>query len=97
MAVAEPLARMPPRELIVVATVADGDALSAIAAELDTSAPRSHAVDVTARTAAFTSLTPGADVARLAQEQDVDLVGSGRARRAARGGADVLDCWGGAV
>ena len=74
MAVVEPLARMPPREVIAVATVADGDALSAIAAELDTHRAALTRRGVTARTAAFTSLTPGADVARLAQEQDVDLV-----------------------
>ena len=65
---------MPPREVIAVATVADGDALSAIAAELDTHRAALARRGVTARTAAFTSLTPGADVARLAQEQDVDLV-----------------------
>jgi len=74
MAVAEPLARMPPRELIAVATVTDGDALTALAAELAVHRAALTARGVTARVAAFTSLTPGADVARLAQEQDVDLV-----------------------
>ncbi len=74
VAVAEPLARMPPRELIAVATVADGDGLAALAAELDTHRAALAARGVTARAAAFTSLTPGADIARLAQEQDVDLV-----------------------
>jgi DNA-binding SARP family transcriptional activator len=74
VAVAEPLARVPPRELIAVATVADGDALPALAAELDSHRAALAARGVTARAAAFTSLTPGADVARLAQEQDVDLV-----------------------
>jgi DNA-binding SARP family transcriptional activator len=74
VAVAEPLARMPPRELIAVATVTDGDALTALAAELAVHRAALAVRGVTARVAAFTSLTPGADVARLAQEQDVDLV-----------------------
>jgi hypothetical protein len=70
----EALAREPPRELIVVATVARGDALGAASRELE--ARRAGLVErgVPARAAASTSVTPGADVARVALEHDVDLL-----------------------
>jgi DNA-binding SARP family transcriptional activator len=73
-ALAEPLARKPEREIIMVGTVADGDRLAFLSRELE--ARREGLIErgVVARAAAFTSLTPGADVARLATEHDVDLL-----------------------
>ena len=73
-ALAEPLASKPEREIILVGTVADGDRLASLSRELE--ARREGVIErgVEARAAAFTSLTPGADVARLATEHDVDLL-----------------------
>jgi hypothetical protein len=63
----------PPRELIVARVVAAGD----VGAEASALALRAEALrdnGIAARTAAFSSPTPGADVARLAARQDVDLL-----------------------
>jgi DNA-binding SARP family transcriptional activator len=73
-ALAEPLARKPQREIIMVGTVADGDRLTSLSRELEVRRERLIERGVVARAAAFTSLTPGADVARLASEHDVDLL-----------------------
>jgi DNA-binding SARP family transcriptional activator len=73
-AVAEPLARKPEREIIMVGTVADGDRLAPLSRELEVRREALLERGVMARAAAFTSLTPGADVARLATEHDVDLL-----------------------
>ncbi len=68
------LARRPPREIVLAQTVADRH-------ELTAASERLHAIRETlgedgldARAAAFTSVTPGADLARLAAEQDADLL-----------------------
>ena len=65
---------MPARELILVATVADGATLGGVAGALEERRAALARGGVAARAAAFTSLTPGADIARLAQAQEVDLV-----------------------
>ena len=74
VALAEPLARQPERELLLVGTVAQGDRLAALSAGLSAQREGLIARGVSARAAAFTSLTPGADVARIATEHDVDLM-----------------------
>lgn len=73
-AAAEPLAREPPREIIMVATVPHADQLASSSRELEGRRERLIERGVAARAAAFTSLIPGADVARLATEHDVDLL-----------------------
>jgi DNA-binding SARP family transcriptional activator len=74
VAVAEPLARRPPREVIVARLLDDGgdlgSAVVATAAHCEALAARG----VPARSATFTAVSPGPDTARLAAEQDVDLV-----------------------
>jgi DNA-binding SARP family transcriptional activator len=74
VAVAAPLARHPPRELIlaqVIASAVDLSAASALARERRESL---QARGVSARSAAFTSERPGADLVRIANEQEVDLL-----------------------
>jgi DNA-binding SARP family transcriptional activator len=73
LAVAEPLARRPPKELILThATSADG--LGSAAATLYEHRARLIADGLPARAAAFVSQTPAVDVVKIATEQDVDLV-----------------------
>ena len=74
LAFAEPLAREPRREIVIVGTVAHGDELATLSELLQ--ARRAELVErgLAARAAAFTSMTPGADLARLAIEHDVDLI-----------------------
>jgi hypothetical protein len=74
IALAEPLARRPARELMLVSTVAHGGRLASLAHDLE--ARRRRLVDrgLSTRAAAFTSVAPGADVARMAIDHDVDLV-----------------------
>ena len=74
LAVAEPLARKEPREVIVARLLADRDGLAAAAESLKEHVASLAAAGVVARSAVFTSDAPGADAARLATEQDVDLV-----------------------
>jgi DNA-binding SARP family transcriptional activator len=74
VAVAEPLARRPRRELILARLVAKGEDLTASAA-----LPNEHrnsllARGVSARAMTFTSGAPGDDLVRIASEQDVDLL-----------------------
>jgi hypothetical protein len=64
LSLAAPLARRPPRELIVARIVARE--------ELAEASDQLSRLGV--RAAAFTSATPGADLVRLAVEQDVDLL-----------------------
>ena len=71
LSVAEPLARLPDRELIVARLLSDYAALEGATAEL--SACRA-ALDVTMRTAAFTTLDPSRDAVRLATMHDAELV-----------------------
>jgi DNA-binding SARP family transcriptional activator len=71
LAIAEPLAARPGRELLIARLVDDeralGPAVDALNARRASLAP-------TARTAAFTTLEAGRDAARLAAAHDVDLV-----------------------
>ncbi len=71
---AEPLAGQPEREIIVVATVPHAEQLGSLSRALEARRERLLERGVAARSAAFTSVTPGADVARLATEHDVDLL-----------------------
>jgi DNA-binding SARP family transcriptional activator len=73
-AAAEPLARHPQREIVMVATVPHADQLASLSRELKGRRERLIERGVAVRAAAFTSVTPGADVARLASEHDVDLL-----------------------
>ena len=74
LAIAEPLARKPTRELILVRLVRDPFDLSgetsALADRRETLARRG----ISSRAAAYTSAEPGSDAAVLAEEQNVELV-----------------------
>jgi DNA-binding SARP family transcriptional activator len=74
LAVAEPLARKEPREVIVAHLLADRTRLAAAAERLKEHTEGLAARGVVARSAVFTSDSPGADFSRLATEQDVDIV-----------------------
>lgn len=74
VALAEPLALEDRRELVIASTVADPGALAAASTRLRLHRERLVASHGVVRAAAFTSLTPGADLARLAREQDAELV-----------------------
>jgi DNA-binding SARP family transcriptional activator len=74
VAVAEPLARRPRRELILAHLVAKGADLAATAAVANEERSALLARGVSARAIAFTSAAPGDDLVRLASEQDVDLL-----------------------
>ncbi len=69
-----PLARDPPRELVVVHTVTDATELASATSQLHDCRERLRASGTEARAAAFTSVTPGADLARLADDHEVDLL-----------------------
>jgi DNA-binding SARP family transcriptional activator/class 3 adenylate cyclase len=71
--IAEPLTKRPRRELILSALV-DGAQLAATTAELESVRTALTEKDVPVRVAAFTSVDRGADLVRLASEQDVDLI-----------------------
>ena len=71
LALAEPLARAPGRELIVARLVAGEHELAAAVASNTT---RRESLGVAIRTAAFTSIEPMRDVLRLSAAYDVDLV-----------------------
>jgi DNA-binding SARP family transcriptional activator len=74
LAVAEPLARRTSRDLILARLLRDdselGDVNAALAVHRDALAARG----VPSRIAAFTTVEPGADAVRLAEEHDVDLI-----------------------
>jgi hypothetical protein len=75
VSIAEPLIRGHDRgELIIAMTVAEVAGLAAAVGTLNRQ--RDTLIDrgVTTRTAAFTSVTPGLDLGRLAAEQDVELM-----------------------
>ena len=74
LAFAEPLARLPPRELILAAFVDERDRLPATVARLHERRAALLDRGLAVRAAAFTSATPGADAARLVSEQEVDLL-----------------------
>jgi DNA-binding SARP family transcriptional activator len=74
LAIAEPLARRPSRELMLVHLVSGGDELSEANAMLAGLRHDLAARGVSARVAAYTTLEPGDDAALLAAEHDADLV-----------------------
>ncbi len=74
LAVAEPLVRHPPRVVILARLVPDAAELRAASAWLDGRRSALEARGIVARAASFTSTAPGADLARLATELDVDLL-----------------------
>ena len=74
IALAETLARQPPREIVLAETVTDASELARVSRRLHESREALKKDGLQARAAAFTSATPGADLARLATEQDIDLV-----------------------
>jgi transcriptional activator len=75
LALAEPLARQsPPSELVLAATVTDAGTLTRTASMLSERREALLARGVAVRAAAFTSVTPGADLARLATEQEAALL-----------------------
>jgi DNA-binding SARP family transcriptional activator len=74
IALAERLARQPPREIVLAETVTDGSELARVSRHLHESREALEKDGLEARAAAFTSVSPGADLARLAAEQDIDLL-----------------------
>jgi DNA-binding SARP family transcriptional activator len=74
LAIAEPLARRPPRELLLAGLVPGAGDLASATASLAVRRETLAARGVRARVAAYTSATPGEDAAVLATDQDVDLV-----------------------
>jgi DNA-binding SARP family transcriptional activator len=71
LAIAEPLAALPGRELMIARLVGNEGELGPAVAALSA---RRRALAPAARSAAFTTLEPGRDAARLAVAHDVDLV-----------------------
>lgn len=74
LAVAEPLARRPPRELILSRVVGVAADLASTTAALQEARAALLSRGIPARAAAFVSRTQAADLVRLAIEQDVDLI-----------------------
>jgi DNA-binding SARP family transcriptional activator len=74
VALAAPLAAEPSRELLLLTTVASPDDLTAASSVVNGLRSDLVADGIEARAAVFTSVAPGADMARLAREHDVDLL-----------------------
>ena len=75
IAIGEPLAGVGVgRELVLASTVTDATELGAASSHLKDLRDAILARGTAARAAAFTSLTPGIDLTRLATEQDADLL-----------------------
>jgi DNA-binding SARP family transcriptional activator len=74
LAVAEPLARKPPREVILAELAGDTQRLAAATAVLQERRLALQTRGVAARAAAFTTADAGADAVRLAAQQHVDLL-----------------------
>jgi DNA-binding SARP family transcriptional activator len=74
LAVAQPLARSPRRELILARLLPPGAELTQAAVALTEQRDALVEGGVTARAITFTSTAPGPDLVRIAAEQDVDLV-----------------------
>jgi len=74
LGVAEPLARDPPRVLVMARLVPDASALQVMSAWLEEKRTELGARGVVVRAAAFTSTEPGSDLTRLAAELDADLL-----------------------
>jgi DNA-binding SARP family transcriptional activator len=71
---AEPLARHPPRVIVLAQVVADAAALASASSRLEVLRSDLTARGVVARAVTFTSTVPGRELARLASELDVDLL-----------------------
>ena len=71
---AEPLVREPGHDLVVSTTVPSVADLAAATGRLQEARTALALRGVSVRVAAFTSVTPGADLARLANEQNADLL-----------------------
>ena len=71
LAIAEPLAMLPARELILARPVSKESELAPASAAVNA---RRHSLGVTARAASFVSPEPAGDVLRLATSYDVELV-----------------------
>jgi len=74
LAIAEPLARRPAREIILARLMRGAAELSATNAALSERRDVLARQGISSRIAAYTTGEPGADVVRLATEHDVDLV-----------------------
>jgi DNA-binding SARP family transcriptional activator len=74
LALATPLARRPPREVILALLVGEDGDLAQSTAQLGERREGLIALGLSARSAAFTSEERGSDAARLAGEQSVDLL-----------------------
>ncbi len=74
LAIAEPLARRPARELILARLLRDDGELAATSAALSERRDALAQQGIASRIAAYTTGEPGADAVRLATEHDVDLV-----------------------
>jgi DNA-binding SARP family transcriptional activator len=74
VAIAEPLTQRPRRELILARLIAAGAELGAAAELVDEHRSALIERGVSVRAVAFTTADPGADLVRVAVEQDVDLV-----------------------
>jgi DNA-binding SARP family transcriptional activator len=74
LAVAAPLARRPPKELVVARPIDDRARLSSASAALHELRERLLAEGVAARAAAFVSSDPANDAVRMAAELDCDLL-----------------------
>ena len=74
LAIAEPLARHPPRVLVLARLVGDAAALAPTTAWLAERASALRARGLVVRTASFTTMEPGADLARLASDLAADLL-----------------------
>ncbi len=71
LSVAEPLARLPDRALLIARLLAEESEVAPAAVALGA---RRESLEVPVRTAVFTSLEPARDVVRLATNYDVELV-----------------------
>jgi DNA-binding SARP family transcriptional activator len=74
LAIAEPLARRPPREVILTRLLRDDDDVAIATAELGERRRALVERGVPARVAAYTTADPGTEAVRVATEHDVDLV-----------------------
>jgi DNA-binding SARP family transcriptional activator len=87
LALVEPLARRPAHGLVIVRPLAVGEDLGGGLVPLAAECAALRARGFAARHAAFTSSAPGEDVARIAAEQDVDLLVVGGATELFEDGA----------
>jgi DNA-binding SARP family transcriptional activator len=74
LALAESLARRPPKELVITQLVADADDLPRAVAALQKQRTRLLAGGIAVRAAPLVSSTPGEDIVQFSIREDVDLV-----------------------